>query len=253
MLRKAIFLLIFVLAACTVDPAERNNAGNRLSANGDYDEAVLAYQAAQVADPENAVIYFNSADALVNADRLSDAERSLQLVIEQGEDELIANAWYNLGNIYFDVGNVDEAIVAYQEALLIDPTHADARYNLELANSLEIPPSPTAIEMQSELNQENIDEQATPTPNPAGQINPTPSPTPRDDLPPPGPSPENIGEEESGEQSPNPSTPDPIPDGEMDVEDAAEMLEPIEANQERISTFRDNYNETGDQTRERDW
>ena len=252
MSRKVIFLLIFVLSACTIDPAERNNTGNRLAENGDYEGAVIAYQAAQVAEPDNPIIYFNSANALVNADRLPDAERSLQLVIEQGDDELIANAWYNLANIYFEVGNIDEAILAYQQALLVDPYHDDARYNLELANSLEIPPSPTAIEMQSELNQENIDEQATPTPNPAGEELP-PSPTPRDVIPPPGETPENIGDEESGEQSPNPSTPDPVPDGEMDVEDAAELLEPIEANQERISTFRENYNETGEQTTERDW
>ena len=251
MWRKIVLLIL--LSSCTVDPAERNNTGNRLSANAEYEAAVLAYQAAQVAQPENAIIYFNSAGALAGANRIADAEAALQLVIAGEDEELLADAWYNLGNIYFEVDNIDSAIAAYREALLVDPNHNNARYNLELANTIDIEPSPTAIEMQSELDQENIDEQATPTPNPAGQENLPPSPTPRDVIPPPGPSPENIGEEESGEQSPNPSTPDPVPDGEMDVEDAADMLEPIETNQERISTFRDNYNETGEQGSGRDW
>lgn len=248
-----IMLSLLILAGCGVDPAERNNAGNRLVADGNFDDAILAYQAAQVADPDNDLYYFNVANALTGAERIAEAENALQLVIEGGDETLIADAWYNLGNIKFDAGMIDEAIIAYREALLLDPSHDDARYNLELANSLEIPPTPTAIEMQSELNEENVDEQATPTPNPAGQVFPTPTPTPFEVIPPPGPSPENIGEEESGEESDNPSTPDPVPEGEMDVEDAEDMLEPIEANQERISTFRDNYNETGREPTDKDW
>lgn len=248
------FILLLLLTSCTVDPAERNNTGNRLSADEDYEAAVVAYQAAQVAEPDNVVIYFNSANALVGANRISDAESALQLVIlQEGDDTLIADAWYNLGNIYFELENIDSAISAYRDALRINPNHENARFNLELANSFEPEATPTQIEMQTELDQENIDEQATPTPNPAGQENLPPSPTPRLDMPPPGPSPENIGDEDMGEQSPNPSTPDPIPDGEMDVEDAEDMLEVIEANQDRISTFRENYNETGEQSTGQDW
>lgn len=250
---KWILFSVLILASCTVSPIERNNTGNRLTTDGDYEAAIVAYQAAQVIDPDNAIYYFNSTLALVNADRIFEAESALKLVIEQDDAVLIADAWYNLGNIYFESGDIDGAVTAYRGALLTDATHDDARYNLELANSFEISPTPTAIEMQSELDEENIDEQATPTPNPAGEINPTPSPTPREELPPPGPSPENIGAEESGEESPNPSTPDPIPEGEMDVEDAVDMLEPIEASQERISTFRENYNQTGEQPSGRDW
>lgn len=253
MWRKLIFALVFLLAACGIDPAERNNTGNDLSGEGEYEDAVLAYQAAQVAEPENLLFYFNSAGALAGADRVFEAEAALQLVILGENEDLIADAWYNLGNIYFELENYDSAIGAYRETLLIDPSHEDARYNLELANAQEVQPSPTSIEMQSELEQQQVNPSETPTPNPAGQVNPTPTPTPRDVIPPPGPSPENIGDDESGEISPNPSTPDPIPDGDMDVEDAEELLEPIEASQERISTFRENYNETGEQGSGRDW
>ncbi len=252
-MRKWIFASILILTSCTVSPVERNNTGNQLTNEGEFEAAIAAYQSAQVIDPDNPVYYFNSAPALLSTGRIFEAESALQLVIESGDEALIADAWYNLGNIYLDAGDTDGAVTAYREALLINPAHDDARYNLELANSFEISPTPTAIEMQSELDEENVDEQATPTPNPAGEINPTPSPTPRDVEPPPGETPENIGDEETGERSPNPSTPDPIPEGTMDVEDAAEMLEPIEANQERISTFRDNYNETGEQGSGKDW
>ncbi|MEL6307424.1 MAG: tetratricopeptide repeat protein, partial [Chloroflexota bacterium] len=125
-------LTVFLLVGCGIDPAERNNTGNRLLASSDYDEAVLAYQAAQVAEPDNETIYFNSAQALANADRLNEAEAALQLVINGDDPELIADAWYNLGNMYYEVENFDSAKAAYQEALRTDPTHDDARYNLEV-------------------------------------------------------------------------------------------------------------------------
>lgn len=253
MKRGWVVVALIALTSCTVNPAERNNAGNQLLADGNYEGAIAAYQSAQIIDPDNAVYNFNSSQALTGMNRLLEAQSALQQVIDGGNSELIADAWYNLGNLYFETGDFDSAVLAYREALLIDPGHDDARYNLELANAFEITPTPTAIEMQSEIEEQDVNEEATPTPNPAGEINPTPTPTPRDVIPPTGETPENIGDDETGEKSENPSTPDPIPDGEMDVEDAEDMLEPIEASQERISTFRDNYNETGEQSAERDW
>ncbi|MGJ3240467.1 MAG: tetratricopeptide repeat protein [Anaerolineae bacterium] len=246
-------MIALVLGACTVNPAERNNTGNRLTADGDYDEAVMAYQAAQVVEPDNWVVYLNSAQALTGAERVADAQMTLDLVIENGEPDLVAEAWYILGNVYYQQDELEQAINSYREALRVDPNHDDARYNLELANLMQIEPTPTAIEMQSEIDEENVDQQATPTPNPAGQIQPTPTPTLQNEPPPPGPSPESIGEEESGEESQFPSTPEPFSDGEMDVEDAANILQPIEAFQENISTFRENNNETGEQGTDQDW
>ncbi|MEL6405167.1 MAG: tetratricopeptide repeat protein [Chloroflexota bacterium] len=248
-----VMLTVFLLVGCGIDPAERNNTGNRLLASSDYDEAVLAYQAAQVAEPDNETIYFNSAQALANADRLNEAEAALQLVINGDDPELIADAWYNLGNMYYEVENFDSAKAAYQEALRTDPTHNDARYNLEVVTSFSLEASPTAIEMQVEIEEQNVNEEVPPTPNPSGEQLPTPTPSPPPNAPPPGPSPENIGEDPEGDNSDEQSTPSPRQEGEMDVESAAEILEPVEAAQDRIGTFREDYNETGEQTSENDW
>jgi hypothetical protein len=148
--------------------------------------------------------------------------------------------------------------LAYREALRLNPNHTDARYNLEIANAQQIAPTPTWIEMQQELNNQQVNPSATPSPNPSGQEfpspTPTPTPSPFDVVPPVGPSPENYGDDDEGDANDEPqATTVPRPEGEMDVETALDMLEPIEASQERISTFRDNYNETGEQDTERDW
>jgi Ca-activated chloride channel family protein len=246
--------LIFVLVSCAANPAERNNEANRLSANGQYEEAANVYHVAQVLAPDNAVIYFNSASALAAKQDFEAAEAALQQAIARGDASLAADAWYNLGNLYFGVGDVPNAVNAYREALRLNPNHENARYNLEVANAQAFVPTPTSVEMQQQMENQNVNPTATPSPNPSGQEPPTPTPTPPDVIPPVGPSPMNIGDDDEGDMSLEPqSSAVPRPDGEMDVETAIDMLEPVEASQERISTFRENYNQTGEQDTENDW
>ncbi len=72
-------------------------------------------------------------DSLYNNEQFRDAasmyERSLN---EEGPS---ADTYYNLGNAYFRTGQTGRAVVAYERALKLDPTHEDARTNLEFVNS----------------------------------------------------------------------------------------------------------------------
>ncbi len=42
-----------------------------------------------------------------------------------------ADGFYNTGNSLANLGQIDKAIAAYEEALLLNPSHKDARFNLE--------------------------------------------------------------------------------------------------------------------------
>ena len=46
-----------------------------------------------------------------------------------------AAVWYNLGNASFKAGDLPGAILSYERALKLDPSHADARFNLEFART----------------------------------------------------------------------------------------------------------------------
>lgn len=46
-----------------------------------------------------------------------------------------SSLYYNIGNTHYRIGNVGQAIVAYERALRLDPSHEDARANLEFVNS----------------------------------------------------------------------------------------------------------------------
>ena len=45
-----------------------------------------------------------------------------------------ADAYYNLGNAHYQLGHIAPAILNYERALMLAPTHEDATFNLELAN-----------------------------------------------------------------------------------------------------------------------
>lgn len=171
---KAVLVLAgaaMLLAACDVNPGERVSAGNDLYGRGDYLAALAAYQSAQVVAPDLPEPYFNAASALARLGQLERAVEALQMALEQGEPTLAARAYYNLGNVYFEMSNFPEAVRAYQQALLLNPDDADARYNLELALRRVVPPTPTSEPAESTP-------EPTPTPGEPGQE--TLSPTPQD-------------------------------------------------------------------------
>ena len=65
--------------------------------------------------------------------RWADAVSAFQALNAAGIES--ASVWYNLGNASFKAGDVPGAILAYERALKIDPSHADARFNLEFART----------------------------------------------------------------------------------------------------------------------
>ncbi|MBR6424313.1 MAG: BatD family protein, partial [Bacteroidales bacterium] len=59
------------------------------------------------------------------------------LMIE-GENLESADLYYNIGNSYFKLNDNAHAILYYERALKLDPAHADARHNLEIAQQLTL-------------------------------------------------------------------------------------------------------------------
>lgn len=51
------------------------------------------------------------------------------------EEAPTPDTWYNLGNAYWRNGEAGNAIISYERALRLDPSHADARTNLEFVRT----------------------------------------------------------------------------------------------------------------------
>ena len=52
-----------------------------------------------------------------------------------GSEQMSTELYYNLGNTYFKLDQIGEAIWAYEKALKIDPSNQNAQFNLKFENS----------------------------------------------------------------------------------------------------------------------
>ncbi len=221
---------LLMLAACTGQPAELNNSANQQLRDGRYEEAIRLYSAAVVAAPDEARLYLNAAAAYEKAGDTAQAAAALQQAALRGDAATTGLAFYNLGNLYFNAGSPEQAIEAYQQALLADNTLEDARHNLEIALAFRQLPTPTPIEMQTNPDLGQVNPTAQPSPNPAGSELPTPSPTPEDLS---GPTP-SIGGERGETPGDRRVTPVPNDTGELNVENAMRILIETQFDQDNI-------------------
>jgi tetratricopeptide (TPR) repeat protein len=91
----------------------------------DPDKARAAYEACLAADPQHVEARINLGRLLHMAGRLGDAERVYRSA-KTAEPLLV----FNLAVLLEDLNREPEAILAYREALALDPELADAHFNL---------------------------------------------------------------------------------------------------------------------------
>ncbi len=120
-------------AANAASVASRNRQGNRLYAEGKYQEAEKAYLEAQAAEPSRPELIYNLGNTLLRQKKYDQAVQALNQAVGKGNRGLQGNAWYNLGNALFETGKYRNAADAYVQTLRINPADHEAKQNLELA------------------------------------------------------------------------------------------------------------------------
>lgn len=84
---------------------------------------------------------FSDANAAYAAGKFAEARDGYEALVKAGSWN--ANLFYNLGNAWFHRGDMGQAVLNYERALALDPTHAEALKNLhftqERARALQLP------------------------------------------------------------------------------------------------------------------
>lgn len=106
-------------------PAGQSLSGVRISADGDH---VIVRDGEAVWNPESGQALFDFSVAELAARTEPIAQRAIRDA-EQHENELDADAWYDLA-CDLEMASPDEARAAYQRCIELDPDHADAHVNL---------------------------------------------------------------------------------------------------------------------------
>ncbi|MGW8265139.1 MAG: tetratricopeptide repeat protein [Longimicrobiales bacterium] len=138
-LRAGFLLSALLLAASVLVPAPlaaqdartRVEEGNRLYAEGRFEEAHEKYLEALLSDPEAPLIRFNDGNALYQNQDYQRAMERFAEALESEDPAIRSSAWYNLGNALYRRQQLRESLEAFKQALMADPSDADAKHNLE--------------------------------------------------------------------------------------------------------------------------
>jgi len=133
----ALFCLLLILAAprpCRPESvASKNKRGNRLFAQGKYEDAEKAYLSAQGDNPGKPEILFNLGNSLVKQQKYREGVQALEQSINKGDKGIKEKGWFNTGTALFVAGSYGDSADAFVQALKLDPADRDAKHNLELA------------------------------------------------------------------------------------------------------------------------
>jgi len=104
------------------------NLGRAYYLQGQMEQAAAAFEEAIQIDPEMAEAYTNLGAVYSVQGKTEEAIAACETAIQRDPNDDMAH--YNLALAYADQGQLDEAITAYKEALRINPENVDAHYNL---------------------------------------------------------------------------------------------------------------------------
>jgi Ca-activated chloride channel family protein len=142
-------LAALALAAVSVgwlDPYHQAREGNRLYAEGKYDDAASRYSEALVDHPDSPLLHFNLGDAAYKQGKYDDALKAYaEVPPDDGDPARTARVAYNVGNAKVRQGEAAEAsdpktaltryaeaLVAYRRAMGAAPDDPDPKFNHEL-------------------------------------------------------------------------------------------------------------------------
>ena len=108
--------------------------GNEAFTGEKYPDAEAEYKKALQDYPDSRIAQFNLGDAYYKQQRYDEARQAFNnYAASAGEGSDASRGFYNMGNTFFQSGNLEESIEAYKQALRLNPADEDARHNLEIA------------------------------------------------------------------------------------------------------------------------
>ncbi|HTX88992.1 MAG TPA: tetratricopeptide repeat protein [Bacteroidales bacterium] len=111
--------------------------GNSDYENGKFTDAEKNYRKALEQNQGSFKGKFNLGDAVYQQKNWEESSKIFSGLTQSNLDEATrAKVWHNLGNTLLESKDYDKSILAYQNALLHNPSDLDTKYNLEYAKMM---------------------------------------------------------------------------------------------------------------------
>ncbi len=219
--------------------------GVRQYRNMDFNRAKRSFERALERDPDNPTIMHNRAMALHQEGRLEEAAEGFRAAAKAADDDLAADAWYGLGNTLFRAGEFAGAIDAYREALRIDPSDPEAKFNLEIAWQQMREQQQPDVDDDADDGEAEDDETTPPEPDETASDDPEDPEERREESPEP---------HEETPEAEEPSEPEVVDEEEFTAEDARRLLRALTAEDAEIQrTVRPQQERRLPREGEKDW
>lgn len=166
-------MIFLILIALDISPLV--NKANKLYEKEKYEEAYEIYKDASILNPDNEKIKFNLADCAYKLKRFREAGDEFARLSASKDEDLRGKSYYNLGNVFMESKQYDQAISAYKNSLLLNSKDERAKRNLEIAKMMK--------EQQKKNEDKNEDkEDEKEQQQQQQQQQPKPQPTPQDKI-----------------------------------------------------------------------
>lgn len=134
----SLFVFQFSFAQKYPERREARFAGHAYQ-QGDFERAETRYRRALELRPDFQEATFNLGGALFRQEKVEEAAREWERIAADSlaDAGMASAANFNLGNVMLAGQKVDEAIEFYKQALRLDPTDGQAKYNLAYAQKLK--------------------------------------------------------------------------------------------------------------------
>lgn len=146
--------LITILISFTGSLSAQNindniNNGNKYYQEGNFDKAEKAFQNALEKSDKNDVANYNQGNTQFRKNKFEEAVKYYDKAIQNAENNTTRqNAYYNKGVVLQAADKLPECIIAYKNALILNPNDEEARQNLQRALTKQ-------QEQQQQQQQEN--------------------------------------------------------------------------------------------------
>ncbi|MBL6989933.1 MAG: VWA domain-containing protein [Bacteriovoracaceae bacterium] len=150
----ALLLLILILPIVTF----AKNEAEELYAKENYSDALKDFIDEQIEQPGNLDLQYNMANTYYKMKQYDKAKTAYQQTAFKGDNALAQKSYYNLGNVAYRLGKLQEAVDFYKKALDLDPTDEDTQHNLEFVREeikRRIEENKKRQQKQKQQNQQN--------------------------------------------------------------------------------------------------
>jgi len=111
-------------------------SGNKCYDQQKYNQATDKYTSALSKEPNNEKAIFNQANAMYQLGEYEKAASYFDAISKQTKNlDVKSKAYHNLGNTFYKQSQYEKSVQAYKEALKINPSDKDTKYNLMMAMS----------------------------------------------------------------------------------------------------------------------